>query len=217
MSQIAIDEHVFIAGITGGGKSVLARKYLSQFPFVIKLDTKGEALRDIRLNKNPWIEVSKEKLIIVQKLEDLIKVNFKNKPYIIYCPIFEELEQPYFNEFFKWVYFNLEGTNVVVWVDELMEISENSQSVPKYLKALYTKGRSRGSIIWGLTQRPVGIHPICLSQSTHLFCFDLPLDSDRKRVSDSTGAKEFLELPTGYYFWYFKRGWREAKKGIITL
>ncbi|EIT6323210.1 type IV secretion system DNA-binding domain-containing protein, partial [Salmonella enterica] len=42
MARILDTEHVFIAGQTGTGKSVLAESYLAGFKRVLKMDTKGE-------------------------------------------------------------------------------------------------------------------------------------------------------------------------------
>lgn len=214
MKGIPTDRHVFIAGITGGGKSQLASVYLSQFPRVVKLDTKGEAVSDLKQKRNPWPYVHPKELAVVQTLEDLKRVDH---PYVIYAPVFEELEPEAFNAFFEWVYFTRENTHTATWVDEYMEVSDNPSTIPRYLKALYTKGRSRFTPVWTCTQRPTGVHQIAFSQSSHFFAFDLPLPQDRKKLADATGAPEFLELPEGYNFWYFERGWRSAVKGVLRL
>lgn len=211
---IATDKHVFVSGITGGGKSQLCQCYLSQFPRVIKLDTKGEAFMDLKKKRNPWPYVHPKELAIVQTLDDLGKVDH---PYIIYAPVFEELEFDAFNEFFRWVYFSREDTHTATWVDEYMEVSENPSVIPRYLRALYTKGRSRNTPVWTCTQRPTGVHQIAFSQSSHFFTFDLPMPQDREKIAKATGAPQHLELPDGYNFWYFERGWREAVKGVLAL
>lgn len=183
-------------------------------PRVIKLDTKGEALAKVqRKNEHPWRGVSSNDMVIVQTLDDLKKADH---PYIIYCPVLEELEFDAFNDFFFYVYRDLAWTNTITWVDEMMEIS-TSRTIPPGLKALYTKGRYQTTPVWACTQRPVGIDPMCLSQSTHMFTFDLPRFQDRKFVSDSAGVPEFMEEPGGYNFWYFRRGWKHATKGVIRL
>lgn len=203
-------EHVTIAGITGGGKTELVKNYLSSFPQVVKFDTKGEALDDIQKKKNPWEQVHPKELTIVTHLDDLYHVE---TPYMIYNPTHEELEPEYYNEFYRWAYHK---QNIAVWTDELMSVSDNPHHIPSYLKAILTRGRSRNTPSWACTQRPAGVHPLPLSQSSHLFAFDLPLLQDRKKLVGVSGANEFLELPTGYNFWYFKRGWRGATKGTIT-
>lgn len=212
--SIGTDKHVFVAGITGSGKSQLASVYLSQMPKVIKLDTKGEALADLKKKRNPWPYVDPKELVIVQTLDDLTRVNH---PYVIYAPVLDELEFDAYNEFFKWVYFQREDTHTVTWVDEYMEVSDNPSVIPRYLKALYTKGRSRFTSVWTCTQTPTGVNKIAFRQSSHFFMFDLTDVEDRKKMSKSTGAMEMMDLPEGYNFWYFERGWRSAVKGVLDL
>lgn len=214
MQPIKTDKHVFISGITGGGKSELCKAYLSKMPKVIKLDTKAEALKDIKEGRNPWGYVHPQELAVVQTLDDLKK---DDHPYQIYCPVFDELDPDNFNEFFKWVYFTREDSHTVTWVDEYMEISDNPSVIPRYLKALYTKGRSRFTPVWTCTQRPTGVHQIPFSQSSHFFTFDLPLPQDRKKLADATGTPEHLTLPNGFNFWYFERGRRSAELGVLKL
>lgn len=214
MQPIQTDKHVFVSGITGGGKSKLCQAYLSKMPKVVKLDTKGEALMDMKKGVNPWPYVDPRELVIVQRLDDVKKADH---PYVIYCPVFEELEMAAYNDFFQWVYFDREDSHTVTWVDEYLEISDNPNVIPRYLKALYTKGRSRFTPVWTCTQRPTGCHQIPFSQSSHFFTFDLPLPQDRKKLADACGAPEFLNLPNGYNFWYFERGWRNATLGVLKL
>jgi len=211
-NRIGLDQHVFIAGMTGSGKSHLARAYLSVFPRVVKLDTKGEALDDIRKKKNPWPQVDPKKLVIVQRLDDVIDADADGYPKIIYCPTFDELEPNMYNEFFKWAYFR---KNITVWVDELMEVTDSPHNILPYLKAILTRGRSRDTAAWMCTQRPLGIPPLCISQSFHIFAFDLNIDQDRKKIADVTGVTEFYENPGWHNFWYWQMGWQRAVLGRI--
>lgn len=167
-------------------------------PKVIKLDTKGEALAKMRRKgEHPWRGVAASELVIVQTLDDLKRADH---PYIIYCPVLEELEPEAFNDFFFYVYRDRAFDPTVTWVDEMMEIS-TSYNIPLGLKALYTKGRFQQTPVWACTQRPVGINPLCLSQATHMFTFDLPRIQDRKFIADSAGVDELLQEPGGYNFW----------------
>lgn len=209
MLPIGTDEHVFVAGMTGTGKTELAKAYLSQYPRVVKMDTKGEALDDLKKKKNPWPQVHPKELTIVQKLDDVLQVD---TPYIIYAPVTDEMETAIYEVFFRWAYLT---RNITVWIDELMEVTDNSQTICRSHKAILTRGRSRDTTVWQLTQRPVGVSPLCISQSKHIFSFDLALDQDRKKVADVTGCKEFLVKPDGYNFWYFRQGWRQAQLGVL--
>ena len=209
-NKIGDDEHVFIAGMTGTGKSVLARTYLSGFPVVWKLDIKGEAISDLKNSKNPWPEVQPKKLAVVTRLSHIPNVD---TPYIIYAPEHDEMDEHFYNEFFRMAYFR---QNLKVWIDEAMAVS-TSHNLPEYYKAILTRGRSRDTAAWSLSQRPAGISQTIISQCTHIFAFNLRLQNDRKRMAEMTGCPEYLTNPEGHNFWYYRDGWTDAVKAKLAL
>lgn len=210
-NPILTSEHVFVAGMTGTGKSFLARNYLSQFPRVWMLDTKGESIQKLSRKENPWPEVDPKELTVITRVDMIPEVTTR---FMIYAPDFEELDSYFYDEFFRQAYFH---QNLTVWVDEAMSVSENSQTIPTYYKAILTRGRSRETSIWTLTQRPMGLSPLILSQSTHFFVFNLQLEQDRKKITDVTGVPQFMKKPLGHNFWYFRDGWEEAVKAKLVL
>ncbi|EIT6323216.1 hypothetical protein L2Q67_004724, partial [Salmonella enterica] len=136
---------------------------------------------------------------------------------VIYVPDFDELNQDAFDEVMAWTYF---AKHTTLWVDELMEVAPSPQTYPKHLKALYSRGRSRHSSVWALTQRPMDIPAMCMAQSTHFFIYNLQQPQDREKVAKATGAPEFLEKPSSYgerNFWYFRDGWESPVKATIVL
>lgn len=201
MRKILPSEHVFIAGATGTGKSYLAETYLAGMDSVIKLDTKGEYFERRRDGEEIWrgLEEGKDYDIIFH-LSDIDKIT---TPKIIYVPDFEEQTIDYYNALMKYVY---DRENTILWIDELMSVADNPRTYPLYLKALMTRGRSKNSSVWSLTQRPVDIPSIVLANSTHFFIFDLNLPQDREKIAKTTGHAEFLTKPQGYNFWYYKNG-----------
>lgn len=219
MTAIGHDEHVFVGGITGSGKSFWLRNYLAKRPRVLKLDSKGEALVDLKMKKNPWPEVHPQLLSVVTDFEKLKRHDWKSRPYAIYVPSFDELDDDsFYNEFFRWSFLSNQDPRkpLVNWVDELKDPVPTPHTIPRYLKALYQKGRFVNNTVWAASQEPRHLHSMCLSQPTHIVAFDLPRIEDRKRLADNTGCPEFTELPTGYNFWYFRRGWRSAVKGVLV-
>ncbi|MNG10011.1 hypothetical protein D3C84_934560 [compost metagenome] len=152
-----------------------------------------------------------KELTIIEKLADVEHVE---TPYFIYSPNMDELNDKdlYFEEFFKWAYFT---RNITLLVDEAMEVSENPFSIPRHYKGILTRGRTRDVSVWSCTQRPAGLSPMIISQSKHIFMFNLRKKEDRKKIADSTGVPEFMDNPSGHYFWYWKDGMTEAAKGIL--
>lgn len=215
---IPINEHVFIPGRTGSGKTYLARKYLANYKNVVALDTKG-LLSWPEIPGTVWTGPEKENLknngknenlTIVTKLSEIDTVE---TPKIIYRPPWEELKDEYYNEFFKWIYLR---RNTIVWVDEVMSICPSPYKIPEYYKAILTRGRQRNTAVWSLTQRPSGIPQITMSESTHFFCFDLNLPQDREKLVEVTGARELLQKPGKYLFWYYHVAHDEAYKAKLV-
>lgn len=185
------DEHVFIAGQTGTGKTQLGKKYLAGYENVVALDTKGTLT---------WPEVPSKDLALVTTINELDKVPQKK---IIYRPSFEELTLEVYDQFFKWCYYR---GNTIVWVDELMGVCPSPFKMPDYYKAILTRGRELYVSVWSMTQRPSGIPALAMSESSHIFTFLLNMPQDREKIAQASGCREFL-IPPGkkrdYVFWYY--------------
>jgi hypothetical protein len=182
--------HVFIAGQTGSGKSVLAEIYCAGRENVILLDTKGET----NFSMIPDAPV-------FDRLDEL--VNFEQGK-AIYRPRWEELNPEYYDKFFEWIY---RRKNTDVWVDEVMSLYENANSILPFHKACLTRGRTRKISVWNVTQRPKTIPLTCISESKHFFIFDLNLDADRKRIMEIVPFKELETVASKaggeFAFWYY--------------
>lgn len=211
-NEITRQEAVFIAGGTGSGKSALAEIYLAgkNFPHVVKIDTKGEYYERKAEGIPPWKGlVEGEDYQVVFKLKDL---DYAEKGKIIYVPDYDEQEFQYYDAFFKWIY---ERQNTTVWIDELMSICDNPHRIPKMLKAVYTRGRSRSTTCWACSQRASEIPNIILANTQVFFIFTMNLESDRKKLVQMTDQKDFLIKPHKYHFWFYKLG--QNKPVLATL
>lgn len=202
---IPTNQHVFIAGRTGTGKSFLAKKYLSGYKNVVALDTKGFLPQD-------WTEPGPEDLTVITKLGDIDKVKTSK---IIYQPDLGEMNEDYYNAFFQWIYLR---KNTIVWIDEVMSICPTPYKIPFYYQGILTRGRQRNVAAWSLTQRPSGIPQIIMSESSHFFIFDLNLPQDREKIVKVTGIEDFWEVPSkagpaynAYNFWYYNVMWDAAQ------
>jgi energy-coupling factor transporter ATP-binding protein EcfA2 len=202
--SIKQDEHVFICGMTGSGKSQLAEIYLAgeNFPHVVMLDTKGQVYERRKKRQPIWRGLEeKEDFTVVEHLKDLGTVETDK---IVYAPHFQEQDLDHYNSLLKWIY---QRENTTLWVDEMMEVSPSAHKYPEYIKALYTRGRSKDVGVWACAQRTLDIPAIILANTTHFFVFDLNQPQDRKKMADSTGVPEFQIKPSTvggkYSFWYF--------------
>ena len=185
---IPADHHVFVAGRNGSGKTYLARKYLAGYENVFCLDIKGTL---------EWPEVSRDQLTIVKHLADVHKVT---TPKCIYKPAPEEMEDTFYNDFFKFIY--MRG-HTICWVDEVMGVTPNPHKIPFWYRAILTRGRELGVAAWSISQRPSGINLLPISEARHIMSFDLNLKKDRVTMCDVSGAPEFLDKPGHFKFWYY--------------
>lgn len=207
--HIKQSEQVFVVGMTGSGKSYFCETYLRSYPYVIKLDTKREYEERRADGVSAWRGLTEGvDFEVVEHLSDIYNCKC---PKIIYAPVFEELNEETYNEFFK---FCFERENTIVWVDELMSIA-TAQRIPPQLLRITTQGRSKNVGLWTCTQRPSGIPQIIPANSTHVVGYRLRLDVDKKRMVDITGCPEFYEELGKYQFWYYKVGYPHAVKAIL--
>lgn len=201
MSQIKKDEHIFICGSTGCGKTVLANCYLSNTKrrtFV--LDTKGTFEWFGNFNKESFFTRD------INKIENLGKgligkEKFKKIHKIIYRCTGPELTIENLDRFFKFIY-NL--GNSIVYIDEIAQCCVNPLKYPKFMKYLYQQGRELFIGVWGSTQRPKDIAKFCMTESTHYFIFRLNSVDDRKKVASDCSHDSFKEKLNGHYFRYWR-------------
>lgn len=190
MSILKNDEHVFVAGMTGSGKTYLLKTYLAgnEKP-VFVLDTKGTFT---------WEQVPAKLQIMCRRLEQIPNAAARYK-YIIYRPDPEELDPEYYDAFFDFCY---RMKNCTVAIDECMQICESALKMPPALKSIYTRGRELNVNAWTATQRPANIPVLTYSEATHKFIFKLSAIQDKKRLYEETGYEQFLKNIPKYYFWY---------------
>lgn len=206
MGTIRNDEHVFIAGMTGSGKTFLAYNYL---PGVNKpvfvLDTKG--LFD-------WPQIPDNKKIIIRQLQELPDAAARFDR-VIYRPIWEELDPAFYNEFFRYCYM-LEHNTVVV--DEVMQVCPNPARIPEWYKGILTRGRELDVNVWSLTQRPATIPVVIYSEATHWFIFKLNSAKDRQRLAEFTGYDKFNSIIPKHVFLYYNANTSaEPERGKLVV
>lgn len=185
--EIKSNEHCFFTGKTQSGKTFCATVYLAGFKNVIVLDTKGLFSFDSIVKDVP----------LFTQLEDLMKFG---EGKAIYRPRFEELNEEYYERFFKWIY---ERMNTICYVDELMQICKNASDIPEYAKGILTRGMERNTAMWSATQRPKTIPLPFMSEATHFFIFRLQLDVDKKRVQEIIPSEEIMQSIPLHKFWYY--------------
>lgn len=197
--KLGREEHGFICGATGTGKSVLARFLLEDERKAYSVTYDPKHSRTI----GQW-----SRHTFIYSWDDLIGSDARR---IVYRPTLEEAEDAAAQkEFFKWIYTQ---QHVRLYVDECSALLGDSN--PNfYLKGCLTRGRELGISVLCATQRPVSIPLITMSEATRLYVFRLNLEEDRKRVAKITGISDDEQLGLRQYeFFYFDviRGRIETK------
>lgn len=185
-----------LIGMTGMGKSELARHLLQPFEHVHVFDEKNEI-------KWPGYEIAKGIKAYLQKA-NAVTLKFGPRtfkyPRLIYRPTIAELEDlDVYNEFFRMIY--LRG-KTVCFVDEVFAVCPHGRKSPSYFKAVLTRGRSKEITGLFATQRPVDIPKVVITESNQKYIFRLQDFDDRKRIEKCTGIDEerILTLPKFQFF-----------------
>lgn len=175
-------DRVFLSGMTGSGKTVLARELLETRKDNLRLvyDAKDE------LNWNGYKRFT--------KLSKLIRANPLSA---IYAPNIYELDDPKFHEaFFKFAFLRQRKNfkkgiklRTTVYTDEVYAVVDN-QELPFYYKACLTRGRTLGVETWSATQRPKLIPQFLMSEAEHKYIFYHQMPQDKKKLQDAFGISE---------------------------
>ena len=191
--SIRRNEHVFICGGTGSGKTLLAVIMLAyRQEHIVVLDTKG---------KFNWMGlVSENDNTYYYTLKDLTTSDIKTRK-VIYRPIAPELNTQYYDKFFEWCYNR--GNNIVV-VDEAAQVCKNAMNYPEYYRHILQRGRELDVGIWSLSQRPSNINVDIIAQSLHYYIFRLNNINDRKKIASSSGQDSFIRKVNGHNFLYWR-------------
>lgn len=190
--------HKLLCGMTQSGKTFALKNYLANVDkkvFIISTKTRFD-----------WDEVSDQKSIKrFNHISDFSKVaNDKKVKKAIYYPVHEELDYPFYNEFYRLCYlWGEKNKGCIVVTDELMQVCKSAISYPVWLKGILTRGMELDITVWNLTQRPFEIPKSVITESLHYFIFRLNSIEDRERIYKYTGCREFYDFPIKYGFWYY--------------
>jgi hypothetical protein len=191
------NERAFLAGMTGSGKSVLARYLCSQESSVLIFDAKDE------INWKGY-----------KRFTRLAKLIAAREPRAIYAPTFKELDnQDYHDKFFKYAFFR---GKVCVYVDELYAVADGND-LPPYYKACLTRGRSKGIKTYTATQRPISIPQWVISEAENKYIFYLQMPQDREKIEKVCGLsvdeQNALDMERHQFFFQTLR----FRTGKLTL
>lgn len=187
-------------GMTGSGKTTLAKFLLGFYPHVVAIDPKGT----LGYGKNKWKDYKAYKT-----LRELTKAR---EPRLIYSPNAKELrDEKCINDFFTFCYMR---RNTVVYVDEVTSVARN-QNIPYGYQDCLTRGRERNVMVFQATQRPFYVPNFIFSETEDFFVFLLQMENDRKKVQGVTNvSEENIANLAKHEFYYSKFG---EVQGVLKL
>lgn len=171
--------HIMIVGRKGQGKSVLARRLFDSFPYDrVILDVTGDIGRDLGEEGVPFARLTSPLPVRLPQGE-------QGRPVLaVYAPDMGSEES--YDELDRALGLAIARRRTCAWIDEIGSVTTRGRTPPNLRRALHHGRHSQLTLIM-CGPRPMDIDPLCLSQSDHVFVFDLPNPADRKRVANSIG------------------------------
>ena len=189
-------DRAVLVGMTGSGKTTLAREMLKQCPHVVAYDAKG------LLN---WYGY--ERYTTLRGAVD------SQSTHVIYAPNDVELRtRAYVEAFFEYVY---QRGHCAAYIDEVYAVAQGNR-LPAYYHALLTRGREKGLATYSSTQRPMAIPNVILSESEHWYVFRLSMPGDRKKTEETvTLTSEQIRALRKREFYYIEAQEQEPRGPLI--
>ena len=224
-TPIFLDQHAFIVGTTGGGKTtrtklqIAARIYdLQRYRVspkaykIIIIDTKPITF-GMRDDEGFYFDLIQRYNGILIREYTAFPWNDESTYLFVYRPNREDINPQNFAEFFMYMA-NLQMSTetgrvqmpYLIVIDELVDIAADDRTRLRYMHGftrIMAEGRASLQTIWTETQSPRFIFGDIRRLTTARFIFRLPDPEDRKYMRDVTGdtrLRDPIRDPYGFYY-----------------
>lgn len=183
--QYKSNDRLFIAGMTGSGKTYIMR------------ETIFSKLNRVILHDRKW-RLNGLKATYCHTINDVIWAWNHNRRKLIYQP-----RDPSIEDFDSLCHIIFWHGNCVLIVDEIGAYT-SAKKIPLWYSELLRLGRERNNGVVTLSQRPIDIHNTIISESDYILAFILQLEGDRKKVAGTVGdeAMKLNSIPRYHYLLY---------------
>lgn len=193
--DIRHNDRCFFVGVTGSGKTTLAKSLLWNKAAIYVCDPK---------HTFSVPEVWPLGYIITSDVGEVTAHNTAET--VIYRPDLDALDKQC-DPFFQTLFFK---GNCIIYIDEVMSIAPTGKA-GYWTRQNIQLGRERHIGVWSATQRPVSVPLICLSESQNFFCFELNHPDDRKRMADYTDPALLKPVRNEFGFYYFNQRQKKVR------
>jgi hypothetical protein len=200
MTLPTLSDHHLIVGMNGSGKTVAAI-----YTWACRLH-----------RSQRWLIVDTKRDDYIAEIEDIPGVNVldnfnlpKGNGVFIIRP-FPEADDENLEALLMQVWHR---KNTGIYIDEGYMVPKNSRA----MKAIYTQGRSLKVPVITLSQRPVDLNRLAVSESNFRQCFDLSDDRDKKTISEFIpgGIDKIGTLPKHHSIYYNNKEKKTVTWGAV--
>lgn len=167
-------DRVLIVGQTGSGKSTLARALFYGHRSLVVIDPKHEELLP--------------RAGVAYTPAEFRQLWPQRTTRVVFRPNPEDARADDVDEVIRRV---LAFGRTCLLLHETVDYANPNRMVPALRRAVLT-GRSQHVPVVACSQRPIGLHNVVISESQHVFAFDLAMEPDRKKIA-GVGGPGFLE------------------------
>lgn len=170
---------ITIVGRKGSGKSLLAHRLFSTYPYDKVV---ADIHADTVLPSSPY-HVDAEELAapLPVRLPTLGKEGPQTWRFVP-----DSSSPTYVDDLDRLVGLCYLHKRTCLWIDEVSELTTANKTPPNYRRALRL-GRHRDLTLIQCEIRPINIDPLVIAQADYVYIFELPNPRDRQRVADTIG------------------------------
>jgi hypothetical protein len=179
--RIEGSDRVFIAGMTGSGKTFWAMHMLAAQPRLVVIDLKHSD----EIGKWPWDRADRQSQRNLERGR-AVRVRVQDEGAAL-----------------DWLALAYRSGGCIVYVDEIFLLVPQGTRSPIEVQEIWRAGRERGVGGWVATQRPSWLPKELLSEADWTVCFRLKLEDDRKTMARDGGLGDDVLTPVsdphGFY------------------
>ncbi len=187
---IKSSERVFIAGMTGSGKTYFAMMLLADLPRLVVIDHKGSDT----ITANGFLDEDSRETWRAFTTGRAVRVRVRNTERAL-----------------EYMRAAMQVGDCVIYIDEVYAMVPPRERPQPEITAIWTRGRELGVGGWAATQRPTWLPLELVSEADWSVCFRLRLEQDRKRMAEYMGEEVEVAPKDKHGFYISAADWERPR------